>query len=105
MGIWQVGEVARRLPGVEILHSDLIDLPPLRAWDLVVAVEVLMHIPPSTIQAAVTALRRASRILVTVDWTVPRDAVAPHCFLHDYPALVGVPVEAVRVGAQTLYRW
>lgn len=76
-------------------------------YDLVLASEVLMHIPPADLGAAVMKLRGlAERHLVTVDWTEPieRPAMA-HNWLHDYAALEapGWQVTRTRVGLQTIH--
>ena len=68
-------------------------------FDLVIAVEVLMHVPPKDIGAAMRKLRRLGRQVVTVDWTTPLPKVAPHNFLHDYSPLGGTTRQ---VGLQTV---
>jgi trans-aconitate methyltransferase len=86
------------VPGVIV--SSLADYRPRRKYDLVIAVEVLMHVPPRDVQAAVRKLDRlASRYIVTCDWTVPVANVADHNFLHDYSGIGG---RAIPVGMQSI---
>lgn len=94
-------------PGAELLRSTIQDFDDDRHWDLVVAIEVLMHIPPSDMQTVADKLRSlARRHIVTLDWTDPVERpTAPHNFRHDYPALFGEPTEKVQLGAQSLFRW
>jgi len=86
-----------------LVEADLLTYRPVRASDLVLAVEVLMHIPPSDLQAAVDNLRAWSRRDVyTVDWTEPATGpVADHNFIHDYAGLGFTPVATV--GRQTIF--
>lgn len=72
------------------------------AYDLVLAVEVLMHVPPADLQESVDKLRGFGP-LVTVDWTDGPDIrPKPHNFLHDYEAVGLTPVRTV--GNQTIFR-
>ena len=72
-------------------------------WDLVIASEVLMHIPPEDIEAVVGKLRElAAWTLITVDWTEPVDGKPSRWnWRHDYEALGLIPY--ARLGAQTMY--
>jgi SAM-dependent methyltransferase len=90
-------------PGYYVASS-LADYHPAGRFDLVLAVEFLMHQPPDDVAAAVDKLRRlAHHHVVTVDWTEPVDRqTAAHNFRHDYDALLDVR-RASRVGAQTIY--
>lgn len=56
-------------------------------WDLVVAAEVLMHVPPDeVVDAARSLLRLSYGWLVTADWSLEREGVErdPHNWLHNY---------------------
>jgi SAM-dependent methyltransferase len=108
-----LASAARRIDGT-FVESTLTDFDPGRKWDLVIAVEFLMHVPPSDVEAAVRKLIRLSaRHVVTLDWTVPltkRTPVGAHNFRHDYVALLGDAgfgrtrhVETVPVGLQSLH--
>jgi len=83
---------------------------PIKA-DLVLAVEVLMHIHPNEIMQAVDNLLGAisdNGCLVTVDWTVPRpNEPFGQNWRHDYPNLFlaagARTIQATLVGLQTIY--
>lgn len=101
-----------RVPTGEFHETVLVDYKPGHKFDLVLAVEVLMHVPPDALPAAVRALERLSeRQIVTLDWTtpLPRMKVAAHNFLHDYSVLAKGPFGRTRevrkypVGAQTIH--
>lgn len=102
-----------RIPDGNLIETSLEDFKPNTKYDLVLAVEVLMHIPPDGIAKAVRKLDRMSaRHIVTLDWTtpLPRMKTAEHNFLHDYPLLLGTgpfgrprSVRAVPIGLQTLF--
>lgn len=85
----------RKAPGVLYKQAGLLEYEPpmLARFDLVLAVEVLMHVPPPGIAAAVDRLCELSaRYVVSVDWAVPLAAgkvIAPWNALYDYPALYG----------------
>jgi len=86
-------ESARGLvPDGQFVETSLADFDDFgRRWDLVVAVEFLMHVPPEQIVGTVRKLTRlSSRHVVTLDWAVPVNRrISAHNFLHDYPALLG----------------
>ena len=76
-------------------------------YDLVLAVEFLMHVPPDEVADAVNTMRSlANRHIVTCDWTEPiKKPAAPHNWRHDYEALFGDSiVRRETVGRQTVYR-
>lgn len=89
-------------------------------FDLIVAFEVLMHIPPTDLPAALKNLLASlaltpAGVLLTCDWTEPLPEVAPNTppliradnFRHSYPeafASAGAQVVASRVtGLQTIF--
>lgn len=94
-------------PGCELIQSSIQAFETDRRWDLVLAVEVLMHIRPEDMPAVADKMRSlARRQIVTLDWTDPVERpTAPHNFRHHYPSLFGEPAEVVRLGAQSLFRW
>lgn len=98
---------AVRLPHAEFHEASLFDFETDRRFDLVVASELLMHVPPAALDDAVARLAALSRRWVlTIDWTEPiTDATASHNFLHDYrAAFAGLRlIEARSVGVQTLH--
>lgn len=102
----RVASTIRRVPGTIGVHSNIVDFSTDQRWDLVIAVEVLMHVPPEDIEAACDNLRRLSaRWIVTCDWTEPLPAGkerAEHNWLYDYARLLS-PTRSVRVGRQTIH--
>lgn len=92
-----------RIPEGTFVEGSLLDYRGPGA-DLVIAVEVLMHLSPDDLPAAVANLRRhAQRHVITVDWTEPV-AVPPEPWnvRHDYSAVGLTPLETV--GLQTIHR-
>lgn len=93
-------------PRAGVLAMALEDLPEQRVpWDLVLAVEFLMHVPPERIEATLGKLRGLGRRLLTIDWDRPIDREpAAHNFLHDYAVLFGPGAERIAIGEhQGLY--
>jgi SAM-dependent methyltransferase len=113
----QAQAAARRLdrPGAVVQCLSLEDLPePAEPYDLVVAAEFLMHVPPDAVAQAIAKLKRLGRIVLTVDWDVPFTdgrAIADHNFRHDYRRLYGagtrrIPLDAsAEHGGQAIYVW
>lgn len=99
----QIASARRRLPGGRFIVSPLADFIPDRTWDLVVAVELLMHIPPKQLGRSIRKLiALASRHVLTVDWDQPGlSEAARHNWCHDYTPWLGPPV--ARVGVQGIY--
>jgi SAM-dependent methyltransferase len=73
-------------------------------WDLVIASEVLLHIPPTDIQRAChNLLSMTGKYLITVDWTQPVSGpIAEWNWLHDYDKLLKPDVEIVS-GLQSIF--
>jgi trans-aconitate methyltransferase len=106
---------ARKRLGTDaaLIESSLADHKTTARWDMVIAVELLMHIPPSGVVAAVRKLDRlADRHIVTLDWTAPIRGKRPaaHNFLHPYVELLGAgpfgrprQVEVIPVGLQAIH--
>lgn len=103
----RIAEAREILPShAKLVEADFLDWDGPGEWcDLVIAVEVLMHVRPSDLGYAVEMLRLWSRwCVVTVDWTEPIDGpVAPWNFLHNYAAY-GAEIVAT-VGKQSIHRW
>jgi len=76
---------------VELLVGRVQDLDiPDDSYDLVIAVEVLMHIPFKEIETAMAELVRVSRKhIVNLDWYRPKSGtqLGGYCFAHDYSSL------------------
>lgn len=86
----------------ETTLADFIDTSPGQ-FDLVLAVEFLMHQPTSEVRAAVRALKKlARRDLVTLDWEAPGETAGNYCFGHDYAALIR-GAERISTGRQALW--
>lgn len=86
----RVVEAAGNLPEhARLVEADLLDYDTDESFDLVVAVEVLMHVRPEQVEEAVERLQLWShRHIYTVDWDTPIDKpIADHNFLHDYVEL------------------
>jgi len=80
-------EAARDLGLGTVWETDIASFDPGgERWDLVVAAEVLMHVPPDEVVEAARSLLRLSRgWLVTADWSIDREVERdPHNWLHDY---------------------
>jgi len=73
-------------------------------YDLVIASEVLMHVPPEDVENVASRLRRIGRHVVTVDWEAPGETAGSYCFGHDYEKLLP-GAEVVRVGRQAIRHW
>lgn len=100
----RINEARRNLPENAVLvEAGLFDLETGEKADLVVAVEVLMFLPPERVGEAVQRLADWSgRHVYTVDWDVPLNkTVAEGQYLHDYEAL-GLE-KVASVGRQGIY--
>lgn len=99
-----INSARTRVPDGEFYGVTLADFDPGgRTFDLVIAAEVLMHIPHRSVGRAIDKLRAlASRYVVTVDWTAPTEGrVGRHNFRHDY-RMLGATVR-IPVGLQTIH--
>jgi SAM-dependent methyltransferase len=92
-------------PDGDFLLSRLQDFQPDRKWDLVIASEVLLHIPPADIETACNNLKAVTgQYLITVDWTQPLGQlpIAEWNWLHDYESLLQPDVE-IQSGLQSIF--
>lgn len=97
----QVAAARRRVPQAHFVRSTLRDFAPRRRWDVVLAVEFLMHVPPWQLPAAIAKLQALSRRhIITLDWDQPGQAEA-HNWRHDYLRWFGPAVASV--GTSGLY--
>jgi SAM-dependent methyltransferase len=73
-------------------------------WDLVIASEVLLHIPPFEVEKACNVLKAITgKYLITVDWSQPlAGEIAPWNWLHDYDKLLEPDVE-IQVFNQSIF--
>lgn len=74
--------------------------------DLVIAVEVLMHIKPEDIKHNIERMKRhTKKYIVSVDFVGPIEHdIGEHNFLHDYETLYGT-VEQIKMGRQAIFVW
>ena len=95
-------------PDGDFINCAVQDLATDRQWDLVVTSEILMHIPPAEVQAAVDRLKAVGRRhLVSAEWVpiameMPR-RIAVHNWPHDYLTLFGPVSYAERADLQVVY--
>ena len=107
IGEAQIEATQKIRPDGDFYTARLQDFDPDRKWDLVIISEVLMHIPPSDIQAVCTKVKTlADKWIVTIDWTQPLSGkIAEWNWLFDYPALFGPEsvMQAIPTGKQTIF--
>lgn len=91
-------------PDGDFYLSRLQDFQPERMWDLVLASEVLLHIPPADIKLACDNLKAITRrYLITIDWTQPVNGpIAEWNWLHDYEELLHPDVE-IQTNLQSIF--
>lgn len=101
----QLDGTARVRPDGEFFLSQLQDFQPRRQWDLAIASEVLMHIPPADMWQACENLRMLARkYLITIDWTKPlKVKTAPWNWLHAYREFLGEPDLEIPSGDQSIF--
>lgn len=100
----QLAAARRRVPRGTVVLGDIRSLRQRSRFDLVLAVEVLMHVRPADIEAVVGRLcTLARRHLVTVDWDAPHEAAGGYCWGHDYRSLFGPGAERIVVGRQAIW--
>ena len=71
---------------------DFMDYKEKKHYDLILAIELLMHIPPDIIVKFVEKMKSYADTIITLDYDPkqPRDIeLADHNFLHDYGKLFG----------------
>jgi SAM-dependent methyltransferase len=104
-----IASAQQKMPKAELCEATLDDFDPAgRQWDLVIAVETLMHLRPGAeITAAVAKMRDLSkRHIVTLDWSyplAPTVKIAEHNFLHDYRELFGPKATATPLDQQAMW--
>lgn len=94
-------------PDGTFILSKLQDYAGGREWDLVLASEVLLHIPPTDIQKACDNLTHmAGKWILTIDWTKPLSVpTAAWNWLYDYESLLGPSFKKIPSGDQTVFLW
>lgn len=98
-----LASAAQKVPRARFIESSILDLDAEGAtWDLVLAVEVLMHVPPDEIVATVEKLcSLAAKYLVTVDYAGTSVGLAAHNWAHDWELLLP-DAERTLVGGQVI---
>ena len=83
-------EAAKRTikdPRVEFRCTSVLDLDYSKEFDLVIASEVLMHIPHPSVWKAIRRMKAASkRYIMNIDWYAPGEPseAGGYCWQHDY---------------------
>jgi SAM-dependent methyltransferase len=107
VGMEQAQATLQVRPDGETHAVALQDFYPGKTYDLVLASEVLLHIPPEEIEHSVDRLFKLSaKWIITVDWTEPIPGVEPAYWnwIHDYKGLYGdAIVRSQVVHNQTIY--
>jgi trans-aconitate methyltransferase len=79
---------AKAVKGVTFMVSDFMSYVPTGKYDLVIASEVLMHIPPAIIGAFVKKMLDISNhYVLSIDVFGSSQKLARHNFIHQYPNL------------------
>jgi len=102
----RVAAAQRNVEGVSFRVASILDVNPRQPYELVLAVETLMHVPPSDIEETVEKLcSLSSGYVVSLDWTEPIERpIAPHNFRHDYVTLYGDRlISKEKIGLQSIY--
>lgn len=107
LGQAQLDGTKRVRPDGTFILSKLQDYSPDRQWDLALASEVLLHIPPTDIQRACDNLKQmAGKWLLTIDWTRKLSVkTAEWNWLYDYESLMGKAFKKIPSGDQTVFLW
>lgn len=101
----QLDAARHRLPlSARFAVVDARQLDLMTKYDLVVASEVLMHVPPDDVAGVAMRLRRIGRHVVTVDWEAPGKRAGLYCFGHDYEELLP-GADVIAVGRQAIRHW
>lgn len=92
-------------PNGSFVLSRLQDYQGGQQYDLAIASEVLLHIPPTDIQKACDNLRAlAGKWLITVDWTQKLSVpTAEWNWLYDYQELLGKAEKVIPSGNQSVF--
>lgn len=95
----RLASAQRKAPNVEFIQTTIQGYKTRRKWDLVLAVETLMHVPGGEVEQVIERLLAMTRKhLVTLDWAVPLPAgtaIAPWNECHDYAGLYGERLRSV----------
>lgn len=90
----------------ETIQADIEHFNLDRKYDLVIAVEVLMHQLPSKIQIIIDKMISLSKKhVINVDYYWQGEQLEPHNFNHNYPQLYRYKAEMLRIGKQGLFHY
>ena len=100
----QIENCQRYIPNlekVELSTGTIQDLPEAdNSYDLVIAIEVLMHIPFGEVELALSQMIRVARkYIVNLDWYRPiPEETGGYCFAHDYSLIYrNLGIQDVRI--------
>lgn len=102
-------EAAKRTikdPRVEFRCISVLDLDYFNAFDLVMASEVLMHIPPDRIMRATRRMRAASkRHIMNIDWYAPDESLEAggYCWQHNYSLIYNTETRIKKLHRQATW--
>lgn len=105
LGQAQLDGTRQAQPNGTFILSRLQDYQGEQKYDLAIASEVLLHIPPADIAKACANLKALSaKWLITVDWTKKLSVpTAEWNWLYDYPGLLGQPFKQIPSADQTVF--
>jgi len=90
---------------VKTCLMDLVDIPLDVDFDLIIGVEVLMHIPYQHITNVIRSMKCIAKHIVTLDFNpLVKVGMEAHCFDHNYRHIYD-KFEAIRMGDSVLYHW
>ena len=91
----------------ETWRASIETYPYSRKFDLVIAVEVLMHQLPDKVQSIIDKMISLSnKHVINVDYYSEKyEELAPHNFNHDYFSLYNNNVTMVKIGKQALFHY
>jgi trans-aconitate methyltransferase len=94
------------IPNIIKITSDISKFDTDQKFDLVIAVEVLMHQLPDKVQSIVDNMKRWSKKhVISLDYDGPSEGLAEHNFSHDYHRLYGELKGMIPLDKQSLYHW
>jgi len=94
-----------KIPRVVKIESDIESFKTNEKFDLVIAVEVLMHQLPDKVQSIVDKMKSLSKKhVISIDYTGTAEGLEPHNFKHLYPLLYK-NVKVKEIGQQCLFHY
>ena len=85
----QLRQARKVLKKIRFNEISLFHLPPMPTYDLVIAIEVLMHIHPDKIAEAINILtQKSNQYILNLDWYDPHGTEeSDFCYTHSYNQL------------------